>query len=129
MASQPPPDERIVVLLVEDEPLVRMLGYDVLDEAGFEVVEAGDADEALTVLQARSDVRVLFTDVDMPGSMNGFELARTVAERWPAIRVLIVSGKTRPGPGEMPPHGRFIGKPYQPAAVVQQIHEITGLVA
>ena len=113
------------VLLVEDEALVRMLGVDVLEEAGFEVIEAGNADEALRILEARSDVEVLFTDVDMPGSMDGLALARTVYARWPQVRVLIVSGKVRPGPTEVPPGGVFLGKPYEPAVLVRQLRELT----
>lgn len=115
-------DARPTVLLVEDEFLVRMVGADILTEAGFQVVEAANGDEALTMLQDRNDVRVLFTDIDMPGSLNGLELARMAHNRWPHIAVLIVSGKVRPGPDELPPGGHFIGKPYQPAAVVKRIH-------
>ena len=115
-------DARPTVLLVEDEFLVRMVGADILTEAGFQVVEAANGDEALTMLEDREDVSVLFTDIDMPGSLNGLELARVAYDRWPHIAVLIVSGKVRPGPDELPPGGHFIGKPYQPAAVVKQIH-------
>lgn len=115
-------DARTTVLLVEDEFLVRMLGADVLTEAGFDVLEATNGDEALTMLEDRNDVRVLFTDIDMPGSLNGLELARVTHDRWPHVAVLIVSGKVRPGPADLPPGGHFISKPYQPAAIVQQIH-------
>ena len=115
-------DSRATVLLVEDEFLVRMVGADILTEAGFDVLEAANGDEALTVLKDRADVSVLFTDIDMPGSLNGLELARVTHERWPHVAVLIVSGKVRPGPDDLPPGGHFISKPYQPAAVVRQIH-------
>lgn len=115
------PPHRTVVLLVEDEPLVRMFGLDVLDDAGFEVVEASNGDEALSFLESRSDIRVLFTDVDMPGSVNGFQLARLAAARWPHVGVVIVSGQMRPGPGDMPEGGHFVGKPYQPAVIVRLI--------
>ena len=115
-------DARPTVLLVEDEFLVRMVGADILTEAGFQVVEAANGDEALTMLEDRDDVSVLFTDIDMPGSLNGLDLAKVAYHRWPHIAVLIVSGKVRPGPDELPPGGHFIGKPYQPAAVVRQIH-------
>lgn len=114
-------NQRIIVLLVEDEPLVRMFGTDVLEDAGFEVVEAASGDEALRVLESRSDIRVLFTDVDMPGSINGFQLARVASARWPHVGVLIVSGQMRPGPSDMPEGGHFVGKPYQPAAIVRLI--------
>ena len=117
-------DARTTVLLVEDEFLVRMLGADVLTEAGFEVIEATNGDEALSVLEDRDDVRVLFTDVDMPGSLDGLELARVTHDRWPHVAVLIVSGKVRPGPSDLPPGGRFIGKPSEPAAIVRQIRGV-----
>ena len=115
-------DVRATVLLVEDEFLVRMVGADILMDAGFHVLEAANGDEALTVLEDRDDVSVLFTDIDMPGSLDGLELARVAHGRWPHLAVLIVSGKVRPGPSEVPPGGQFIGKPYQPDAVVEQIH-------
>jgi two-component system, response regulator PdtaR len=112
------------VLLVEDEALVRMLGVDVLEEAGYEVVEAGNADEALRILEAQSGVKALFTDVDMPGSMDGLALAHTVHARWPQVKVLVVSGKVRPAPDELPPGGVFMGKPYEPASLVRQLREL-----
>ena len=108
-ATEDPP----VVLLVEDEPLVRMTAADELEEAGFHVLEAANADVALKVLEARSDeVQVLFTDVDMPGSMDGMELAEQVHRRWPHVLLLISSGHAQPQPGEIPDHGQFMPKPY-----------------
>src|SRR5829696_6022675 len=80
------------VLVVDDEALLRMLASDVLEEAGFEVVEAASADAALVALQSHPEIRVVFTDVDMPGSLDGLGLARVVQERWPGIGVLVVSG-------------------------------------
>jgi two-component system, response regulator PdtaR len=114
-----------VVLLVEDELLVRMTAADELEEAGFQVLEAANADAALTILEARSDeVRVLFTDVHMPGSMDGMELAEQVHARWPHVLLLISSGYARPHPDEIPDHGRFIPKPYRAATLVGQIYEL-----
>jgi CheY-like chemotaxis protein len=121
----PKHEEQPVVLLVEDEPLVRMTTVDELEDAGFHVLEAANADIALKVLEARSDeVQVLFTDVDMPGSMNGMDLAEQVFARWPHIRLLISSGYARPDPAEIPDHGRFIPKPYHSETVVRQIHDM-----
>jgi CheY-like chemotaxis protein len=119
-----PPSQRAVVLLVDDEVLLRMLGVDLLEEAGFAVIEASNADEALAALHARPEVRVLFTDVDMPGSMDGFELARVTREHWPEVAVLVVSGKTTPGPDDLPPGGRFIAKPYQPERLIRLVREM-----
>jgi CheY-like chemotaxis protein len=119
-------NERTVVLLVEDEPLVRMFGADVLEEAGFEVLEAVDGDAALAVLEARPDINVLFTDVNMPGSLDGLDLARLVHARRPDIKLLIASGQVRLGADDIPDAGRFLPKPYAPDAILR---EIRGLVA
>jgi two-component system, response regulator PdtaR len=114
-----------VVLLVEDEPLVRMTDADELEEAGFQVLEAANADVALAVLEARSDeVQVLFTDVDIPGSMDGLALAKQVHSRWPHVLLLISSGYARPHPGEIPDHDQFVPKPYGAATLVRHIHEM-----
>ncbi len=117
--------ERPVVLFVEDELLVRLFGADMLEGAGFEVIEAANADEALRELESRGDVQVLFTDIHMPGSLDGLELARRVHTRWPAIKLLIASGRVRPDPEEIPDDGRFVPKPYEPKRLVQQIRELT----
>jgi two-component system, response regulator PdtaR len=114
-----------VVLVVEDEPLVRMTAADELEEAGFQVLEATNADEALKVLEARSDeVQVLFTDVNMPGSMDGIALAKQVYHRWPHMLLLISSGYARPHSDEIPDHGHFVPKPYIGATLVRHINEM-----
>jgi CheY-like chemotaxis protein len=114
-----------VVLLVEDELLVRMTAADTLEEAGFQVLEAADADVAMAVLEARSaEVQVLFTDVHIPGSMDGLELAEQVHRRWPHVLLLISSGYAQPQPEEIADHGRFVPKPYRGATIVRQIHEL-----
>jgi CheY-like chemotaxis protein len=114
-----------VVLVVDDEPLVRMTAADELDEAGFQVLEAANADEALDVLEECADeVQVLFTDVNMPGSMDGMALAEQVHRRWPHVLLLISSGYARPHPDEIPDHGHFVPKPYIGATLVRHIHEM-----
>ena len=111
--------------MVEDEPLVRMTAADELEDAGFHVLEAANADVALAVLAVRSDeVGVLFTDIDMPGSMDGMALAEQVHQRWPHVLLLISSGYARPHPDEIPDHGHFVPKPYRAATVVGQIHQM-----
>lgn len=114
-----------VALVVEDEPLVRLLGADVLEEAGFEVIEASNADEAIALLKRHHDVGVILTDVDMPGSLDGFEFARFVSQGWPEIVVVVTSGKMSPGPGDLPRRGAFIPKPYRPEMVIRRIREMT----
>jgi CheY-like chemotaxis protein len=102
-----------LVLVVEDEGLVRLMAVDMLEDAGFAVIEASSADEAWTVLEDRGgDVGALFTDIEMPGSMNGFALASRVAERWPHIRLVMTSGRCRPAKCDVPDHGKFVPKPY-----------------
>jgi CheY-like chemotaxis protein len=115
----------VVVLLVEDEALVRMFAADLLrEEAGFKVVEAVNADEALTVLEATSDVRVLVTDVEMPGSLDGFTLARLVHKAWPDVGIVVVSARACPGPEDLPPGARFIAKPYATEALIGAVQAV-----
>lgn len=102
-----------VVLVVEDETLVRMVAVDHLIEAGFRVLEARDADEALEILSERTDCRAIITDVKMPGSMDGIDLAHVVAERWPTMSIAVVSGHARPNAAELPAGAVFLPKPYR----------------
>ena len=109
------------MLIVEDEGFVRLMAVDMLEDAGFEVLEAGTADEAWNVLECRTDVGVLFTDVDMPGSMNGFDLAGRVAECWPHIRLVITSGRHWPQNESLPDNGQFVHKPYHMSQVMSAV--------
>jgi len=114
-----------VVLLVEDEPLFRMAAADDLQDAGFHVLEAANADIALAVLESCSqDVQVLFTDIDMPGSMNGLDLVESVHRRWPHISLLVSSAYHKPCPQQIPDDGRFVSKPYCSEDVVQHIRQL-----
>jgi CheY-like chemotaxis protein len=105
-----------VVLVVEDDVFERMGASDMFLEAGYRVLEAGNADEALQIFETDAGIRLLFTDVSMPGSMNGAALARHVAARWPGVGIILASG--RPRPDKLPPRMRFHEKPYAPAAVL-----------
>ena len=113
-----------VVLLVEDEPLVRELDIDVLQESGFRVLEARTADEAFEILKSRPDVHVIFTDVDMPGSINGFEFARLVNQGWPSIPILVTSGKVSPSAGDLPPNASFLPKPFLPEVLARKLEQL-----
>lgn len=115
-----------VVLIAEDDPLLRMLAVEVVEEAGFVVLEASNADEAVALLETRPDISLLFTDIEMPGSMDGLKLARAVRDRWPPVKILIVSGKVRLQPSELPSNSRFVGKPYQTAAMVAELRSLVG---
>lgn len=100
------------ILVVEDEPLIRMDLALTLEEMGFSVLEASNANEAISLLEANGDIAAVVTDVDMPGTMDGFALAFAVRRRWPPCRLIVVSGHRRPAAGDMPDGSRFIPKPF-----------------
>jgi CheY-like chemotaxis protein len=104
--------EKIAVLVVEDEPITRMDVVEQLEEGGFKVFEAPDADQAIKILEANPSIRVLFTDVDMPGSMDGLKLAAAVRDRWPPIRIVVASGLHKINMDALPDNSRFFSKPY-----------------
>ncbi len=123
-------DRKHVVVVVEDEVLIRLVVCEVLAEAGFDVVGAGHADEAVDVLQARArDVRAMFTDVHMPGSMDGLALAHLSRRSWPWIAILIASGRARLLPEDMPEGSRFLSKPYHPGHVVAHLRDMIPIEA
>jgi DNA-binding LytR/AlgR family response regulator len=99
-----------------------MMATDLVEEAGFEAVEARSADQAIEILQERKDIRIVFTDIDMPGSMNGMRLAAMVRDRWPPIEIIIVSGHVKLGKDDMPPRSVFYSKPYDAAKIAAQLH-------
>jgi CheY-like chemotaxis protein len=105
------------VLVVEDEPLLRLMAVDLVEQAGFEAIEATNADEAVRILETRTDIRIVFTDIDMPGSMDGMMLAAAVRDRWPPIEIVIVSGYRRRDDIELPHRSVFFSKPYDPSVV------------
>src|SRR5688572_12038312 len=94
------------VLVVEDEMVLRMRAVDIVEDAGFTAIQAIDADQALSILEARSDISLLFTDIQMPGSMDGLKLAHAVRHRWPDIKIILVSGQVRPSSEERPVDSR-----------------------
>ncbi len=115
-----------VILIVEDEFLIRMEAVDAIRGAGFDVVEAGNADEAILILESRFDITVVFTDIQMPGSMDGLKLAAAIRGRWPPIKIVATSGLLDLGEGDLPPGSRFLPKPYSPRQVVGALRELTG---
>lgn len=124
MGAQLPGKSTTVVLIVEDDALLRMLAVEIVEEAGFMAIEAADADEAITLLECRSDIALLLTDIDMPGSMNGLKLAHAVRNRWPPVKILVVSGRVRPRPSDLPLGSRFLAKPYETAALVEGLRAL-----
>jgi CheY-like chemotaxis protein len=107
------------VLIVEDEALVREVIQTELEDAGYEVVLAENADAAIVILEARADIHLVFTDIDMPGSMDGLKLAACVRDRWPPVHIIITTGKERPR--EIPANALFIPKPYLGQTVVDAV--------
>ena len=121
----PHDDLRPYALVVDDDELLRMDTADILQQAGFRTLEAEDGDAAILVLEQRHlDIVLLFSDVDMPGSRDGFALAREASVRWPSVALVIASGRRRPDPGDMPDGARFIGKPFSAEMVHEHLHEI-----
>ena len=112
-----------VIMVVDDDVLKRMGAADMFLDAGYRVLQAGNADEALRLFETNTDIRVLFTDISMPGSMSGADLALDVAKRWPAIGIIMTSG--RPRPDKLPLSMRFHDKPYEPTAVLRQATAMT----
>jgi DNA-binding NtrC family response regulator len=109
------------VLVVEDDFLVRLTLVDVLEDAGFRVYEADGADRALRTLEEKGDIAAVFTDIDMPGSIDGLELARRVGRRWPEMRVIVTSGGAQAPKLDLPDGGIFIPKPYSAARIVAKL--------
>ena len=118
--------KKIAVLVVEDEPLVRINIVAELEDRGMHVLEAGDAHQAIDILSENPVVNVIFTDVDMPGGIDGLELARIVKERYPPVQVIVTSGHRDVGTRDLPVDGRFFTKPYISEKVIQTIIEIAG---
>lgn len=120
---QPMPSD-IAVLVIEDEALIRMdVAYQLRDE-GFKIYEADDASEAIALLERHSDIRLIFTDVDMPGSMDGLALAAAVRDRWPPVRIIVTSGHRIIDIADLPDGSVFFSKPYRHAEIVKSMREL-----
>lgn len=103
---------RPVVLIVEDELFIRMQAASMFEDAGFDTIEASNADDAIAILEGSKDIRIVFTDVEMPGSMDGLKLARAIRNRWPPIELILTSGRRHIDAGDLPARGQFVPKPY-----------------
>lgn len=114
------------VLIVEDEMMLRMRAVDIVEDAGFHSVEAVNADEAMAILESRSDISLLFTDIQMPGTMDGLKLAHTVHNRWPGIKIILVSGQVKPSDAERPADSRFFGKPLGMQQMITELQTMVG---
>ena len=106
-------DKRVVVLVIEDDAIIRLLASEFIADSGFEALEAANADEAVRILESRDDIRAIFTDINMPGSMDGLMLAHAVRDRWPPIHIIATSGRALVGGRQLPVGARFFMKPYR----------------
>ena len=113
-----------VVLIVEDEMVLRMRAVDMVEDAGYTPLEALDAAEAVAILESRSDVALICTDIQMPGQMDGVGLAHAVHARWPAIKIIVVSGQLKPQNLDLPPRSRFLGKPLDAGEVIAEMRDM-----
>lgn len=108
-----------VVLVVEDEPLLRLMAEELIEDGGFEVVSVADAASAVRILETRLDIRIVFTDIDMPGGMDGIRLAAVIRERWPPIEIVVTSSHIQISQTQMPERGVFVSKPYDGQQLVE----------
>ena len=113
-----------VVLVVEDDPIIRMCAVDIIAEAGLDTIEAACADDAIKILEARPDVRLVFTDIEMPGTMDGIKLSHYIRERWPPIKLIVASGKAIVEESHLPTGARFFSKPYSDRTIVDEIRKM-----
>jgi CheY-like chemotaxis protein len=113
-----------LVLVVEDEFLVRLHAVSLLEEAGFATLEAANAHEAIVLLEVRKDIRIVFTDIDMPGSMDGLRLAHAIRHRWPPIELLLTSGHMRVRDEDLPERGIFLPKPYDGRRLIRTLQSL-----
>lgn len=116
--------KKAVVLVVEDEILIRMGAIQMLEDAGFATVEAGNADDAMRILEVRNDIRAVFTDINMPGTLDGMRLARMIRGRWPPIHLIVTSGLMLPSAEDLGVIGKFIPKPYRMEDVITTLREL-----
>jgi CheY-like chemotaxis protein len=114
------------VLVVEDELVLRMRAVDIVEDAGFTPIQAVNADQAISILETRSDISVLFTDIQMPGSMDGLRLAHAVHDRWPSVKIILVSGRIMPPIADRPVDSWFFGKPLETAKMVTELQNMVG---
>jgi DNA-binding NtrC family response regulator len=115
-----------IVLIVEDDMMLRMRAVDMVEDAGYTPLEALDAAEAVAILESRSDVALMCTDIQMPGQMDGVGLAHAVHERWPAIKIIVVSGQLKLQNLDLPPYCRFFGKPLDAGEMIAEIRNMIG---
>jgi CheY-like chemotaxis protein len=123
LTSKTDSSSRPYVLVVEDEFFSRFHAVNLVEAAGYRAIEASNADEAIAILEARKDIRIVFTDIDMPGSMDGLKLARAVRDRWPPIELILTSGHLDVPESDIPKRGVFFSKPYRDDEIVSALQK------
>lgn len=113
-----------VVLVVEDSAIIRMSAVDLVLSAGYEALEAGDADEAIRILEARDDIDLVFTDVQMPGTMDGIKLSHYIRDRWPPVKLIVASGAAIVEESMLPAGSRFFPKPYDDLTITEAMQRM-----
>jgi CheY-like chemotaxis protein len=124
MQNPDPERAAAAVLIVEDEALIRMDAVSLAEDAGFLAYEARSADEAIRMLELHDEIRLIFTDINMPGSMDGLKLAHYVRGRWPPVKIIITSGRSPVRDADLPAGAVFVGKPYHPVHFTRKLHEM-----
>ncbi|MCF1467277.1 response regulator [Agrobacterium vitis] len=115
---------RPVILVVEDSPMIRMGAIDLVLSAGYEALEAGDADEAILILESRDDIDLVFTDVQMPGTMDGIKLSHYIRDRWPPVKLIVASGAAILEESMLPGGSRFFSKPYDELTITEAMAQL-----
>ena len=115
---------KVVILVVENDAIIRMGAMDLIERAGFEALQASNADEAIKILELRRDIHLVFTDVEMPGTMDGIKLAHFIRDRWPPIKLIVASGRAIVEQSSLPEGASFFRKPYHDDDLVQSIRRL-----
>ena len=115
---------KTIVLVVEDDAILRLMAVSVVEDAGFEPIEASNADEAVGILESRNDIRIVFADIHMPGSMDGWKLAARIRDRWPPVEIIITSGYVPAKDVTIPARGLFFPKPYNPHEISEAMRRM-----
>jgi CheY-like chemotaxis protein len=116
----------VYVLVVEDDFLSRLHAVNLVEDTGYIAVEAFNADEAIHILETRKDIRIVFTDINMPGSMDGLKLAHAIRKRWPPIELILTSGHADLSDTDIPERGQFFSKPYRDGEIISALHHFGG---
>ena len=124
--TSPTPPIPMTVMLVDNEAVVRWELADRLGKMGFVVLQAGTADDAIALLKAHPEITLLFTDIKMPGTMDGVRLAHYVRDRWPPVKIIVLSGAVDVEPSALPHGSIFLPKPYDPELLVETLGGIMG---